>query len=671
MNSEIFSAAIKWASKEVHALIDSFDMNDGQVAPQAKSEYDSGKHFSSRHEFAESYVVGTKDVIRWRRYGGVEICKEEIREAGTHVDYEDWSKAFSHFFQSAKGGCVAALCEVGKLYNLGLGVDRDMAGGLALLAKAAMCGSSDAAKALQFGGFGLDNIEGWLNDKNMPLLKEAERLGLPWAVFTHGSMYFFGLNGTPRDEVKGIELIDAAASKGFWLAKRHLALCYFDGVGGVKQDVLLALHKLVGLSRGHRQSCLELMMDRLYLWKTDTFKWSEKHAELAYSGLDVAKFKKIICESAREYCRLNDVAWIHVIDTSNKEKILKGFGYNYGLGANEPEGYLFVGKIGLFGVKGAIIYDECVSFTTKDGTSYITLDDFLLLPTDKLEELWDNFDIKSLGATREEITDFIDYLKRSILLCRRAGKIRLDGTKQRAVQMQRPDGTIDETMFVSPIRNANNPLAHEGCNRKSIDPLGSDMFTVKVPVKALVLGWASYKTEAEALDADWDTIIDAESNRNVVRLMVLDVDHDSEIEVCDSQDHVVYSTRGGDCRRVDIPMPPALSADDEAHQRRVLANIKMEDQHCSEHYFPVDSGSAEIVCVTSEQCGMGWIKIRVTGRFDPAKLLIVGNGKDGVIAKYEDESYTFDEAFSIDANDEEEIAAYILEGKERTELEPA
>lgn len=445
MNANDFSFALKYASRSAQKLMEAFDANGGQLSPSVKLNLQTGDVYDGRQAYAKSYATGPKGVFRWKSDGSAEARTEEDIWGAAHVERSDWRTAFEYFSRAVKGGSRIALCRIAELYNNGCGVEQDVASGFALLAKAAMSGNDGALGALQCGTYGLDNISGWLNYERLSdFLSDTEKLNLCWIEFIRGTLHFYGLNGEPKDEAKGMQLIKASASRGFWLARRHLALCRFDGVGGEKQDVLSALKVLHGMYYKNWHVCMEEILDRLYLWNTDSFEWMEKAGcGKVLAGVDDETLKSIMCKAAREYSRRYRVDWIHILDETGKTKIMKSFGYRHfwylGYASTPPEGYLFIGKIGVFRAKGVLLYEPTIDYVTAKDYSRMDFQTFLLNPTEQLTEFWDKVNLHAIGISREELMSFFDYLKRSIFLYRRAGRIRVDGSRQKEEQMESPN----------------------------------------------------------------------------------------------------------------------------------------------------------------------------------------------------------------------------------------
>ena len=455
-----FLFGIQYAGAQVKSLVESYDAHCDNVSTEAKKAFESGGDYATRKHGTEQYVQSEKDVLHRRSDGDFEIRTEQSLGVRNWVEKEDWDRAFSCFEKAARGGHLGGLRRVGEFYCRGRGVEEDIETGFALLCKAAAGGSIMARKWLWCGQAGLASWNGWSNAPHgFEILKACADKGWRWAQYYLGRMYYEGV-GVDKDFELGKQLVLAAAEPfegidlptdeinggdqdlhGFWAAKRRVCLCYFDGLFGFEQNIDLAIEYFYRLTFGsmrevdweYVQSVSTEMLDHLDLWEGDGLKWRGK-CDALYAGVrelkegnfDKRQYKALLYAAVKEYSKKHNAGWLHVVNKNDVKKIKAAF---------NREEYLFLGKIGLFGVRGILINDCEIFFSKREDTGRDYVSAWLFSPLKELS-IWKGCDFKACGLKAEEVADFLAYLRRYIFLDRRAGVVLLDGTKQKELQAQ-------------------------------------------------------------------------------------------------------------------------------------------------------------------------------------------------------------------------------------------
>lgn len=136
---------------------------------------------------------------------------------------QDERGAVAMFRRAAEAGDPAGMSFLGQLYMTGQGVPNDVAAGMELFRRAADLGHPEAQ-----GVYGLSLMLGQGVAENVSEGLRYIRLGAaqndPQALTVLGKMTFVGEGGITSDERRGIELLQAAAARGYQDAIDTLAM---------------------------------------------------------------------------------------------------------------------------------------------------------------------------------------------------------------------------------------------------------------------------------------------------------------------------------------------------------------------------------------------------------------------------------------------------------------
>lgn len=198
------------------------------------------------------------------------------------------AQAFEAVRERAGHGEVAAQRELGALYALGKGVQRNYEQALAWMTKAAEAGDAEAqyrVGSAHQGGYGtaVDMLRAadWYR-------KSADQ-GYPQAQLLLGTLYMAG-RGVPRDEMQAAAWFRKAVDQNFGLAFSMLSGMTRDGKGGIVADPAEARRLLrlgAALNDPHAQFHLgaELVTSASPQDQADGMKWLLKAAPLGLPQL--------------------------------------------------------------------------------------------------------------------------------------------------------------------------------------------------------------------------------------------------------------------------------------------------------------------------------------------------------------------------------------------------
>ena len=207
-----------------------------------------------------------------------------------------------------------------------------------------------------------------------------------------------------------------------------------------------------------------------------------------------------------------------------------------------------------------------------------------------------------------------------------------------------------------------NGTGHVSCEHCS----NQKEYTVCIPIRQLCLGWTHYESVDAFEDADKSGLEDPKAHKSHIELIGYDCDRNSEIEVRNSEDKIIYKTIWGECHDLDAPMAPAMNDDEQRLEDKMLANIAYTRHHEYEDAVPTNSGSGVDLIVESTLEGMGMVKVIADGDFVPSKLTLVDNGTNSLVAIYDGEEIHNDGSqIAIDTEDEEEVSCFLLKGNKR------
>ena len=484
-NYEDFAPVLKFATENHAKLFEKADAwEHGYCAEDASSLYEVGQRESQGHDYSYKRATGKVYERRhWTDEGDLIVSRErEMERVSGHND-ANWEQVYSCYWDAAEGGHDDAMRELGKLVCYGNGTDLDIEQGFVLICKAAAMGNAIARNWLLVGDGGLSDKENWLKAKHAHemLSYAGDVLGLRWAKYYLGNLYFYGANGIKKDYERAQLYYSAAAMPtyevdrsnyqfrgndfdgGFDLAKQMRSVCYFDGIGGVKQDVDLAIEYLNQISwndkvYGARVSrCALKLLRRLDLWTCDELSDSliGKDSVRILEGLnnssywDLDQFKALVVEAAKQYKLKRACDWISIVgeDTLASKAIGKFSAENKGL-----DGWVFVGRRPDKGILLGTQY-HLFDIRTREGQAGVTGVSFMCFPffargndlfyrTDCKNVM--NVSAEGIGISAHEIAEFLNYVRRYVLLDRKEGVELLDGTLQKAKQNQSPE---DQSLF--------------------------------------------------------------------------------------------------------------------------------------------------------------------------------------------------------------------------------
>lgn len=238
--------------------------------------------------------------------------KIESRAAGK----EAYAEAAALYRKAAERGLPQAMHRLGRLYELGLGVDKDKAEAGRLYARAAELGhpasmaalgamhefgegaAKDLAEALRLYRLAADAGEpaamtslGYLYGLGKGVQRDARAArqwyqaaaerGEPRAMFNLALMNIRG-EGGPVDLAEAVRLLEGAAEQGHAGARRELAFLYDEGRGVARSPERAATHLLAALAAGHDEA------ERDVLQRPGTWSFATRRAvqrQLAAKGL--------------------------------------------------------------------------------------------------------------------------------------------------------------------------------------------------------------------------------------------------------------------------------------------------------------------------------------------------------------------------------------------------
>lgn len=188
-----------------------------------------------------------------------------IYEVGNGIE-KNYAKSFYWYKKSAQQGFAPALYNLGLYYANGIGVNKD-------LRMARECYSRSASKGfvlaqVNLGTLLLDGKGGDVDyNQARELFKKAAEAGSSPAMYNLGNIYQNGL-GIPKDNTAAAEWYIKAAGRGSKKARNSLALYYANGLGGVHVDRIEAIN-LLKLSACQGYSIAQVNLGELYSGNTD------------------------------------------------------------------------------------------------------------------------------------------------------------------------------------------------------------------------------------------------------------------------------------------------------------------------------------------------------------------------------------------------------------------
>ncbi len=165
--------------------------------------------------------------LSWVDFVGIiaRSSRSDARNAEIYLDYLKVKPAFIFAQKAAKNGDVKGQYVLGKLYMLGVGVDKDTEQGIHWLELSANQGNDNAQYLLgNIYHYGSDNIEKDIK-KAVYWYQKAVASGNGEAATNLGFLYESG-QGVKKDENKALELYKIAASKNDDVAMYNIGLYY-------------------------------------------------------------------------------------------------------------------------------------------------------------------------------------------------------------------------------------------------------------------------------------------------------------------------------------------------------------------------------------------------------------------------------------------------------------
>lgn len=207
----------------------------------------------------QKHEVAIKDLTKVADFGDAraEYSLGLIHELGKGVPV-NLSKAFQYYSAAANKEFGPAVKKVADAYHAGKPVAKDVAKALGLYKKAAIMGVPGAQNkyaSLLYQGIdvGMDRKEAkkWFRKaasqgdpqaiKNLVSIYKVEsRFGNSKSSHALAQMYFEGL-GVGKDPIRGVELLEQAANKGYKPARQSLVEIYTEGLHGLSKNQDLAL----------------------------------------------------------------------------------------------------------------------------------------------------------------------------------------------------------------------------------------------------------------------------------------------------------------------------------------------------------------------------------------------------------------------------------------------
>jgi acyl carrier protein len=153
----------------------------------------------------------------------------------------NYTEAAKWYRKAAEQGDATAQCQLGSLYQEGMGVSKDYNEALKWYRKAAAQGFATAqyetGNMYNFGtGVPTDRVEAF------KWYKKAAEQGLKEAQYNLGCQFAKG-EGTSKDFSKAVSLWEKAAEQGYLMAQCNLGIAYYSGEG-IKQDYVKAKYWL-------------------------------------------------------------------------------------------------------------------------------------------------------------------------------------------------------------------------------------------------------------------------------------------------------------------------------------------------------------------------------------------------------------------------------------------
>lgn len=187
------------------------------------------------------------------------FCLSFCYELGMGVE-KNVAESIKLLEKSADAGCALAQLKLGKLYLEGDNVSKDLIKGISLIRQAVNAGLPEANVALgecYYNGVGVIMDRTHANLCYMKAILEGD----PKVKSDLAIRLSFGI-GVDKDPTKAFSLYKLAAEAGFTKARHNLGVCYLDG-NGVNKDIKEAL-KCFMLSAEEGFSLSQNMLYRIY-----------------------------------------------------------------------------------------------------------------------------------------------------------------------------------------------------------------------------------------------------------------------------------------------------------------------------------------------------------------------------------------------------------------------
>ena len=505
----LFAVADEWFTPDARQIVDASRKWLTTEKDGARDAFNRGWQEEKMHGHEKTgYVSSTeKQKVYHQRNNGDIVERIENHTSRRSFDYiykAEWESVARNYTIAAEGGHLGGLRRLGHLYARGEGVKKNLRTALCLICEAASQGSRLAQYWVMVGEGGLDDDD-WIEDHDaFKLLSDLSSRGFKWAISALGKLYFHGKNGVEKDYEKAHELLlDAAKDVWEWnwrkgkntrdwvydnekcggsaSAKRYLALCSFDGVGGQKQDIVAAYRQLQKIEPSKvRDDVIFEMLSRLDLWdkapprdaiflsgfyhevyaKVEDFvnAMECKGAYNLYAGYNEKKFSfdrrqlvELMDIAVSEYKKARGRLRFTILrDGALNSKIVKFYKKEFpnnldacAVNSNTFTWFPFIGSNSIFGNPAGIVFQKDGILFLPSGINVNWIN--LLLS----EVIVDDRDLKigSVDISLEDvakssvsasvIADFLNHVRRVFLLDRKIGVKLLDGTRSVAEQEEK------------------------------------------------------------------------------------------------------------------------------------------------------------------------------------------------------------------------------------------
>lgn len=576
-----FAIQDEWLTDDAKEIIKSYKTCCKNVKPEKIDVY--------KRSFAHEMEHGKIRTVRGRT-GGVKETRIEIFEnvdlvhkekvPGESYEYKrrehaDFKNLVDWYTEAGKGGVTRALFRLGKLYGFGAGVKEDLLTALCLIFEAASKGDVEARYAADIG-LGIFDTDKWRGVSNSEIiLSELSKRGFKWARAAEGVNFFHGENGYDKDYEKAYLYFKEAALDswsrdktglapivpsdsderqtfihksfvhgGSIVAKKYLAIMFFWGIGGVKQDVNKALVFLREMEPyKERDDLIYEILRGIDIWQPgkkdlnrndvnlscyyytpkqsdyyltkkpeldhgltmtgylmttwnksdyradyDIFGGIARNTRTIYNNvafeertffdrleIDGEQIRLLLIDAVRRYKKVHRSFPAIIMDSNFIERVRRKGYEKFAKGYDEPKyrGYPFIGKIDWMGRPLGVMFSyygigtiECheknMGEITHKGiingwarflvagdifvSSYEDSENGKKIKRRRLnignEDALSDRSVANIGVDLEEIADFLNFVRRIILLNRREGIKLLDGNVSIANQTEIPEEHI-------------------------------------------------------------------------------------------------------------------------------------------------------------------------------------------------------------------------------------